>query len=392
MEYRYHGTDIDGPTLNQEELYVRNRNLNDIIGNLTFTGAIYHLLMGKEATPSQEQLLDRYLASALSSLTEEDAAIEVIKTVVASGATYSQAIIAGLMVDKKKSFEQTIAEFDLDAIGLDRDSQLGLYYVGLIPSLMFIALESIQWIKENKEKFFDHQKTNGKRVLTKGKDYIESIFTLCTNRNFSNSTERKIFNDIMVSLHAGWGFLAPSVMLPRVATSTRVPIHQAIAAGFTAAGPSHVGACEKAMDFFTAIHKECSGDIEAVAIKILEDRLAKKEKIHGFGHPMFKVDSRNPRLRSIISEIDMQSDFIKIYDITAEFLKEKRGINPNIDSVSAAVFLSLGMRPPYGTGLFLCSRTSAMVAHILEQKDKPPFGGTSQEIRKWFGPFAVGVK
>ncbi|NET17307.1 MAG: citrate synthase, partial [Okeania sp. SIO1H6] len=58
MEYKYHGTDIDGPTLNPEELYVRNRNLNDLIGNLTFTGAIYHLLMGKEATPSQEQLLE----------------------------------------------------------------------------------------------------------------------------------------------------------------------------------------------------------------------------------------------------------------------------------------------------------------------------------------------
>ncbi|MGD1703756.1 citrate/2-methylcitrate synthase [Dapis sp. BLCC M229] len=392
MEYRYHGTDIDGPTLNPEELYVRNRNLNDLIGNLTFTGAIYHLLMGKEATPSQEQLLDRFLSSALSSLTEEDTAIEVMKTVVASGATYSQAIIAGLMVDKTESFAQTVAEFDLEAIGLDRDSQIGLYYVGLIPSLMVIALESIQWVKEDKEKFFDSQKFDGKRVLTEGKDYIESIFTLCTNRNFSDSTERKIFNDIMVSLHAGWGFLAPSVMLPRVATSTRVPIQQAIAAGFTAAGPSHVGACEKAMEFFTAVHKRCSGDIEAVTIEILEDRLAKKEKIHGFGHPMFKVDSRNPRLRSIISEMDMQSDFIKIYDITAEFLNEKLGISPNIDSISAAVFLSLGMRPPYGTGLFLCSRTSAMVAHILEQKDKPPFGATSQEIRKWFGPFAIGVK
>ncbi|MGK7902402.1 MAG: hypothetical protein AB4352_13490, partial [Hormoscilla sp.] len=118
MEYRYHGTDIDGHTLNPAELYVRNRNLNDLIGNLTFTGAIYHLLTGKEPTPSEEKLLDRYLASVLSSLTEDDAVIEVIKTVVASGATYSQAIIAGLMVNKTKSFEQTIASFDLEAIGL----------------------------------------------------------------------------------------------------------------------------------------------------------------------------------------------------------------------------------------------------------------------------------
>ncbi|NEN97629.1 MAG: hypothetical protein F6K50_19495 [Moorea sp. SIO3I7] len=396
MGYRYHGTDIDGPSLNPEQLYVRNRNLNDLIGNFSFSGTIYHLLTGKEATPSQEKLIDRYLASALSSLTEDDPVLEVIRTVVASGASFSQAIIAGLMVDKTKSFEQMIPGFDLDAIGLDRDSQIGLYYVGLIPALMAIAIESIQCIQE---KSFDRKNSDGKSPkLTSGEqDYIEALFTLCTNRNFSNSAERKIFNDIMVSLHAGWGFLAPSVMLPRVAISTRVPIPQAIAAGFTAAGPAHVGACEKAMEFFTAIHQTIidqysSGDREAVVIKLLEERLAKKEKIPGFGHPMFKVDSRNPRLHSIISEIGLQSDFIQLYDITAKFLKEKLGIYPNIDGISAAVFLSLGMRPPYGTGLFLCSRSSAMVAHLLEQKDKPPFGATSEEIRKWFGPFAVGFE
>ncbi len=384
MGYRYHGTDIDGPSLNPEELYVRGKKLNDVIGNFSFSAAIYHLLTGEEATLSQEQLLDCYLAKALSTLTEDDVALEIIRTVVASGATFSQAIIAGLMVDKTQSLEQTIAAFDLDAIGLDRDSQVGLYYIGLIPSLMAMAIESIQRI--------EGKSLDGKiGKYTRGEqDYIEALFTLCTNRNFSNSAEKKIFNDVMVSLHAGWGFLAPTVMLPRVAISTRVPISQAIAAGFTAAGPAHVGACEKAMEFFTGMDKQCSGEPEAVVIKFLEERLAKKQKIPGFGHPMFKVDSRNARVRDIISEIDLQSNFIRLYDITAKFLNDKLGIYPNIDGISAAVFLSLGMRSPYGTGLFLCSRTSAMVAHILEQKEKPPFGATSEEIRKWFGPFAVG--
>ncbi len=386
MGYRYHGTDIDGPTLNPEELYVRGKKLNDVIGNFSFSAAIYHLLTGEEATLSQEQLLDCYLAKALSTLSEDDAALKVIRTVVANGATFSQAIIAGLMVDKTQTLEYMIAAFDLDAIGLARDSQIGLYYIGLIPSLMTMAIESIQRIEG---KSLDDKIGKSTRV---GQDYIEALFTLCTNRNFSNSAERKIFNDVMVSLHAGWGFLAPTVMLPRVAISTRVPISQALAAGFTAAGPAHVGACEKSMEFFTAMDKQCSGEREAVAIKFLEERLAKKEKIAGFGHPMFKVDSRNARLRSIISEIGLQSDFIRLYDITAKFLNDKLGIYPNIDGISAAVFLSLGMRPPYGTGLFLCSRTCAMVAHILEQKGKPPFGATSEEIRKWFGPFAVGFE
>ena len=384
MGYRYHGTNIDGPSLNPEELYVRGKKLNDLIGNFSFSAAIYHLLTGEQATPFQEQLLDCYLAKALSSLTEDDVALEVIRTIVASGATFSQAIIAGLMVDKTQSWEQTIAAFDLDAIGLDRDSQVGLYYIGLIPALMAMAIKSIQMV-EGKSLEREIPKFPGGV-----KDYIEALFTFCTSRNFRNSAEKKIFNHVMVSLHAGWGFLAPTVMLPRVAISTRIPIPQAIAAGFTAAGPAHVGACEKAMEFFTVMDKQCSTQPEAAVIKFLEERLAKKEKIPGFGHPMFKVDSRNPRLRVIISEIGLQSDFIRLYDITVKFLQDKLGIHPNIDGISAAVFLSLGMRPPYGTGLFLCSRTSAMVAHILEQKEKPPFGATSEEIRKWFGPFAVG--
>ncbi|NEQ14365.1 MAG: hypothetical protein F6K44_11060 [Moorea sp. SIO3E2] len=352
MGYRYIGTDIDGPRFNPEQLYVRNRNLNDLIGNFSFSGTIYHLLTGQEATPSQEKLLDRYLVSALSSLTEDDPVLEVIRTVVASGATFSQAIIAGLMVEKTKSFEQIIAGFDLNAIGLDRESQIGLYYVGLIPALMAIAIESIQCIQG---KSFDRKNSDGKSLqFTSGdKDYIEALFTLCTNSNFSNSTERKIFNDVMVSFHAGWGFIAPTVVLPRVAITTRVPISQALAAGFTAAGPAHVGACEKSMEFFTALHQTIihqygSEDREAIVIKLLEERLAKKEKIPGFGHPVFKVDPRSHRLRSIIAEIELQSDFIELYDITAQFFKEKLAIYPNIDGITAPILLSLGMMPPIG--------------------------------------------
>ena len=378
MQERYHGTNIDGHTL--EELYVRNKNLNDIIGNFSFPGAIYYLFTGQEPTSSQEELLDRFLASSLSSLKENDPVLEIIPTVINSGATFSQGIIAGLMVDQTKSFEKTIATFDLDAIGLDRDSQIGLYYVGLIPLLMTIAIESIESL-------------DGKRFklpLVK-KDYVEALFTLCTNRTFIDSTERKIFNDVMVSFHGGCGFLPPTVMLPRVASSTRVPMSQAIAAGFTAGGPAHVGACERAMEFFTTLYKHCSGDLETEAIEFLEEQLANKKKISGFGHPMFKVDPRNIRLRAILSEVGMQSDFLKIYDLTAQLLKDKFGIYPNIDGITAAIFLSLGIKPKYGTGLFLCSRTSAMVAHILEQKSKPPFGASSEEIRKWFGPFAVGI-
>ncbi|WAN69560.1 hypothetical protein BJP36_36340 [Moorena producens JHB] len=41
MGYRYIGTDIDGPRFNPEQLYVHSRNLNDLVGNFSFSGTIY---------------------------------------------------------------------------------------------------------------------------------------------------------------------------------------------------------------------------------------------------------------------------------------------------------------------------------------------------------------
>ncbi len=56
MGYRYHGTDIDGHTIDPAQLYVRNKNLNDLIGHFSFTGAIYHLLTGSVATVTSEEI------------------------------------------------------------------------------------------------------------------------------------------------------------------------------------------------------------------------------------------------------------------------------------------------------------------------------------------------
>ncbi|MBW4572067.1 MAG: hypothetical protein KME31_29935 [Tolypothrix carrinoi HA7290-LM1] len=372
----YQVTDIDGPTLKPEQLNVRGKNLNEIIGTFSYTGAVYHLLTGKKPHPSQEQALDNYLVKAFLSLEPNHPAMKVVKLVAAFGTSASRAIIAGLMVEIEDILSRTIKESDIAEIGLEQDAQEGLYYFAITPLLLAYAISSV---KEGGNEELESQLSD---LRTRKVDYLTCIFQITSGRNFANEIERKLFNDVMVSFHAGFGFLTPTVMLPRGAVGTGVPIPQALAAGYTAAGPFHVGACDKAMELFQSIHNSHQGDLDECTLTILEKMLANKTIIPGFGHPLFKVDPRNAHLRKIIVDMGYDSDFIRIYDVISDVLKSKIGIFPNVDSISAAVFLSLGIRANYGTGLFLCSRTSAMIAHLIEKKQKPAFGVRSETARQ----------
>lgn len=377
----YQVTNIDGPTLEPEQLNVRGKNLNEIIGSFSYTGAVYHLLTGKIASQEQERTLDNYFVKAFLSLEPNHPVIQVSKLVAASGTSSSRAIIAGLMVEVEDILSRIIKESDLAEIGLEKDASEGLYYFAITPLLLAYAISSVRQ-GENEEL----EKTL-KNFRTKEVDYLTCIFQISSGKNFANEIERKLFNDVMVSFHAGFGFLTPTVMLPRGAVGTGVPIPQAIAAGYTAAGPFHVGACDKAMELFQSIHNSHRGDLDEYTLTILSKMLADKTIIPGFGHPLFKADPRNAHLRKIIADMGYDSNFIRIYDIITNALINKIGIYPNVDSISAAVFLSLGIKVNYGTGLFLCSRTSAMIAHLIEKKQKPAFGVRSETARQGLEDF-----
>jgi citrate synthase len=70
----------------------------------------------------------------------------------------------------------------------------------------------------------------------------------------------------------------------------------------------------------------------------------------------------------------LASPYLIVYDTVAARMVEQRGIYPNIDAIAAALFLTLGITPAYGTALFLCARMAAMVAHIEQARHEPPFG------------------
>src|SRR5579884_1667623 len=99
---RYHGTDIDGPGFEPETLNVRGRDLNELIGSLSFVGAVYHILTGREPTEAQQRALDIYLTSALEKLGPSERMERLVTEVAGSGSALSCALMAAFLPDESE--------------------------------------------------------------------------------------------------------------------------------------------------------------------------------------------------------------------------------------------------------------------------------------------------
>ncbi len=221
----------------------------------------------------------------------------------------------------------------------------------------------------------------GEKLYVRGKDlnaligkltFTEAIFHILLNR-VPSDVERKVFDAVLVSFHGGFGFSTPSVLMPRLAASTGSSVAGSLGAGYSAGGRYHLGATEEAMEMYEEILKSKKEDLAEDTKKSLKDMIQSGKKIYGFGHPLFKRDPRPSRLRAILKELNFTGDYITIYDAVVAFMAKEKGVHPNIDGINGAILLSLGFRKDHGTGLFLLSRTSAMLAHVVEERTKEPF-------------------
>ncbi len=171
--------------------------------------------------------------------------------------------------------------------------------------------------------------------------------------------------DVAYVLHAEHGFNA-STFTARVVASTLSDIYSSVSAAIGALkGPLHGGANEGVIHMLQDI-----GSLEKVDAYI-EDALAQKKKIMGIGHRVYKVlDPRAPHLKAMaikLSEELGDAKWIQMSERIAAIMKERKGLNANVDFYSATVYYSLGIPTDLFTPIFAISRTSGWTAHILEQ-------------------------
>ncbi len=196
-------------------------------------------------------------------------------------------------------------------------------------------------------------------------DLSEAAHFLYLLNGTEPSPEAEKTLDVAYVLHADHGMNA-STFSARVTIATLSDFYSAITSAIgTLKGPLHGGANEGVIHMLLEIGNENKVD------EWVEEQLAQKKKIMGIGHRVYKVlDPRAPHLRTMavkLSEELGEPKWIRMSERIAAIMKEKKGLNANVDFYSATVYYSLGIPTDMFTPIFAISRTSGWTAHVLEQ-------------------------
>lgn len=231
-----------------------------------------------------------------------------------------------------------------------------------------------------------HRARSGQPLPEIRKDLGEAAHFLWLMNGEEPSEDAVRTLDIAFVLHAEHGFNA-STFTARVVASTLSDMYSSVSAAIGALkGPLHGGANEGVIHMLHEI-----GSLDRVDAW-LEDALAQKKKIMGIGHRVYKVlDPRAPHLKSMAIKLSEQlgePKWIQMSERIAATMKEKKGLNANVDFYSATVYYSLGIPTDLFTPIFAIARMSGWTAHILEQlADNRLF----RPLSEYVGP-AVGRK
>jgi 2-methylcitrate synthase len=176
--------------------------------------------------------------------------------------------------------------------------------------------------------------------------------------------------DLCLILHADHEWNA-STFAARVTAATMSDMYSSVTSAIgTLKGPLHGGANEAVMKMLLEI-----GDLDKTKAWV-KDALARKVKIPGFGHRVYKTeDPRATVLRKYAEQLGKHTGTLKWYEMSrvveGEMLEYTQSagkkIYPNVDFYSASVYYTMGIPVQLFTPIFAMSRISGWTAHILEQ-------------------------
>jgi citrate synthase len=174
--------------------------------------------------------------------------------------------------------------------------------------------------------------------------------------------------DVALTLHADHELNA-STFAARVAAATLTDMYSAVVGAIGALkGPLHGGANAEVMRMLLELGQTASGErID----DFIRGKLARKEKIPGFGHRVYRTeDPRATHLRQMSHDLGKRSGSTAWFDVSQRIealVKGEKKLNPNVDFYSASTYYTLGIPIDLYTPIFAVSRMSGWTAHILEQ-------------------------
>jgi citrate synthase len=172
--------------------------------------------------------------------------------------------------------------------------------------------------------------------------------------------------DVSLILYAEHEFNA-STFTARVVTSTEADLHAAVTAAIGALkGRLHGGANERVVDALRA----AGGPERAEAW--LRAALARKERVMGFGHRIYKAgDVRAGILKEYAQRAAAASgnqDLERTAEIFERVLAAEKHLYPNLDWPAGRLYHALGLETPLYTPIFVMARVAGWAAHVMEQR------------------------
>ncbi|HZL88101.1 MAG TPA: citrate/2-methylcitrate synthase [Pirellulaceae bacterium] len=340
-------------------LTYRGYTIEDLAQHSTFEEVGYLILYGELPTSRQAAEFHARLAKAASVPPE---LIDTLRKIPTSVPT----------MDVLRTATSFLGHFDPDAA--EGSHEANLRKAERLLAQLPIVIAARQRLKE------------GKQPVAPDPSLILSANFLWMLRGERPSEKQIEALDVSYILYAEHEFNA-STFAARCVCSSLSDLHSSITAAIgTLKGPLHGGANERALEVLMSV-----GSVDK-AEAWTRQMLARKEKVMGFGHRVYKDgDPRAVYLKKLVAPIAVETGN-EALEATAEaierILGSEKKIPPNVDWPCARLYHYLGLPPDLFTPLFVSARVVGWSAHVIEQLDnnrimRPRSIYRGPSLRKW---------
>ena len=327
---------VDGEN---SKLYYRGVPVEELAENSSFEETIFFLWTGKFPTSAELEEFKRKLAL------ERQVPQEILKLIQSFPKNAHP--MAAL-----RTAVSALAMYDPESEKIDLDSTRGQAFklTGALPTLIAAFYRS----REGKPFIAPDAK------LSHAADFLYMMHGKAPAKEMERALDAYL---ILLADHG----LNASTFSARVTTSTQADTYSGVTSAIgTLKGDLHGSANQRAMEMILEI-----GD-PAKAEAYVRDLLARKQKVMGFGHRIYKKeDPRATVFRGTAKKLCERANefrWMEISNRVEKVMLEEKGIPCNVDFFSASVLYVLGFPVDFFTTVFAASRVAGWTAHIIEQR------------------------